>query len=193
MNALIIALFLFLTACGGSGGGDAAKSVQAPDAGSPVDPGLSPVVNPPVVTPPAPTVVSLTYYSLAKTVAPVSGWPTKQYTAVGTCASFESKTYCWDDGVKSLSWNSGGNNYGPYTYTYWATMDSGTHPLNCSGACTNSYLATATLIDSVLEPMLTTLAINQVLSTGTPTTVSCLKDNGQLDCGGFTVDLDGAQ
>jgi hypothetical protein len=189
MNALIIAIVLFLIGCGGSGGGDAAKTVEAPGSGSPLDPGLSPVVPAPVVTPPAPTVVNLTYYSLAKTVAPVSGWPTKQYTAVGSCATFESKTYCWDDGLKSLSWSSGGNNYGPYTYAYWSTMDTGTHPLNCSGACSNSYFTAAKFIDVVLEPMLTTLAINQVLSTGTPTTVSCLKDNGQLDCGGLTVVL----
>ncbi|CAB4150018.1 hypothetical protein UFOVP558_60 [uncultured Caudovirales phage] len=189
MNALIIALVLFLTACGGSGGGGASTQANAPapDQGLPsTDPGA---IAPAPTTPATPTVVSLTYYSLSKTVAPVSGWPTKQYTAVGSCATFESNTYCWDDGLKSLSWSASGNNYGPYTYTYWSTMDSGTHPLHCSGGCTNSYLTTPRLIESVLEPMLTTISINQVLSTGTPTTVSCTKDNGQLDCGGWTVTL----
>lgn len=211
----IFATFLILVLCstsgciGDSGSGSSASPaiVAAPSDGSggtsdPTDPsgggsgqsgnGSDPEQNQ--------TSVSLTYYSLSVTEAPVSGWSLKTVTMTGSCATYQTKTYCWDDGMKTLaSWTFGGQTMGPFNYTYWGLMTNASASDGyslCFGGCSADYLTTGrdvsqnavgTNIQS--ESNDTGNTVNEVFSQGVQSTATCTEANGVLNCGSFSINL----
>jgi hypothetical protein len=185
----LIVLAIYFTACGGGGGGGG-ESSSAPTLKSPVT-----VVNP--GAPVSGTTVSVTYRKLTKTTAPVSGWITKTITMTGACLDYQTRTYCWDDGLKTLTWVNNGTTYGPYRYNYWGLMVANPYGL-CFGGCTSSLMTAPTFISAQLGNNIlnssndTGNTINQVLNTGTPVAQTCTDDNGTLTCPDFTINLNQA-
>ena len=191
------ALILTTAACAPGGG----SSTAIPEARivdqTPADL-LAPSVPPdaPVIATPA-----LTYYRLSKTVAPINGWTTKTYTATASCVEYLTKTYCWDDGIKTLQWSSNNNHYGPYYYTYFGllTKPNGT-PGVCNGACTSDYMPAPRFISQAVESnigvtgggMTGAQVINAVFTQGTAVPVSCTETDGVLNCIDFAINLNQA-
>lgn len=174
MKTMIVLMAVMMVGCGKGGAGD--SSSKAAD-GAPTGPNL-------VETPSA---ISLTYYGLSFTEAPIAGWVLKTYTATGYCAQYLGKTYCWDDGIKTLQWvDLSGNHYGPYTYSFWGAMAG---PSSCHGACSADLMSTPQYVNSTLQTFLTTTKINNVLTGGTPTTLTCMATSTQVDCGSFIITL----
>ncbi len=128
--------------------------------------------------PVTPSTVSLTYYTLSKTEAPVNGWPTKMITTVASCVIYLTQTYCWDDGLKSMTWVSQGHTYGPYTYTYWDNEGNGP----CTGGCTQDNYAEPTLATG-----LTPSEVNKVFNLGVAHPVECDETDTGLTCGDFDL------
>lgn len=186
-NLFIALLALSMVACkGGSGGAastDNAKLPNVEDPSNPADP-VDPVD-------PGSEQVTITTYSLAFTEAPVNGWPTKTYTAIGTCAQYEAKTYCWDDGLQVIDFTSGGFRYGPYNYSFFRLMESNGSPANCHGACTNDLLEIPTLIEGDVEAAISIARVTNVLANGTPEQATCTKTDDLLDCGDFSIQMGG--
>ena len=197
-------LILILAACmtagcsGGGGGGGSAAATASPQLIA--DPAVTPTPIPTPAPTPAPTpdpsqgsTVTITTYALATTKAPVSGWSTKTYTATGTCMTYLAKTYCWDDGVKTLAWvDIANHNYGPYTYTYWGLQNNpaqaGSYE-TCSGGCVSDYMSNPQYVDSNLGTNLTAAAINNVFSHGISSQVNCTESAGVLTCGSLVITL----
>lgn len=178
---LIDALTLVVCAIAVSGCGQE-LAVSAPT------PNPTPVETPAVVaaTPtasptasPTPAPISVTYYSKGHTVTPNAGQPTKTYTATGYCTVISTKTFCWDDGIHTINYPG----FPPVTgyYTYWG--------LSCNGTCTTDAALAPVLTDmTFINQIMTGVSINSVLTTGTPTTVSCSNNSGVYDCGSFSID-----
>lgn len=170
MKTLIL-ISLLLAGCGKGGGAKEAAALE------PTNPVISPIVLPTTTTLiPAPVIV--TYYS--KSITEVI-WGARSYTATGFCTVINSKTYCWDDGVKTVL-----APVLPQYFTFWGrTTSSGGV---CHGGCSTS--------DVMLEPIemtpsitlnLTQVKINSVLA-GTPIDATCSESSGILDCVDFQVD-----
>lgn len=162
MKALILILStMTLTACGSGGGGAGAASDVA--------------TTPAIVSPtpvPAPTPQALTYYSYTNSFGIPGG-----YTAMtGSCMEYNSNTYCWDDGEKQI-WNS---NYCSYWQVGGCTVASSTDVM--ADPVVLSVNRIATLTGAAHSP-------SQILSGGTPTSVTCTDDGSTLDCGSVQVDL----
>ncbi len=175
MNMLILAIFLFLTSgCAPGGSGGAAAKF------TPTDPA------PPVIDPNNPAAVSVTYYALSRTEAPVNGWPNKPYTATGYCATIASLTYCWSDGLKTLTWVSNNITYGPLYYNYWNLSTSNGNPQTCHGGCADDYLSTPHIVTVPLSAYVSAPEVFDIFTTGTPTTIACLRVNNDLNCGSVT-------
>lgn len=140
----------------------------------------------PTVPTPTPTAtIQLTYYALTMTEAPVNGWPTRTYTATGSCVVYLTKTYCWDDGIKTLHWVYNNSEYGPYRYTYWRrTASNG----SCHGGCTTDLFLTPRFISVTLNNTLSA-NISAVFSSGVAKTVSCVESSTTVSCGDFVIDL----
>lgn len=183
----LVVLALYFTACAGGGGSDAGIADKIVDA-TPSDL-IAPIVNsndPVIATP------SLTYYKISKTVAPVNGWITKTYTATGACVVYLTKTYCWDDGMKTLQWVSNNHTYGPYTYTYFGMQGSAASWGPCSGGCTSDLLPAPRVISATLENNIGSAVINNVFTNGVATNVTCTEQSGQLNCIDFVINLNQA-
>lgn len=177
MDMLLLAIFLFLTSGCAPGGGGGAAVQFTPVA--PIDPGLP-------IDPNNPASVSVTYYALSRIEAPVNGWPNKTYTATGYCATIASSTYCWSDGLKTLTWTSNNFTYGPLYYNYWEVSTSNGNPQSCHGGCADDYLATVHLVTTQLAVYVTAPKIYDIFTLGTPATLTCLRVNNDLNCGSVT-------
>lgn len=175
----VILLSSALIGCGKTGGASA-QSAAAPDPDNTL-PGGGPVIS----------TASVTYYAMSMTAAPVNGWITKTYTALGYCAQYLSKTYCWDDGRQTIAaWTYNSSHYGPYYYNYWGLdTHSGGGYQACSGGCLADYMSGPKYVDHSLETALTLTKVNDVLAHGTPTTVTCTVSATELNCGSFVVAL----
>lgn len=178
MKPFILCFVLyFVTACGSGGGGSAASSqTTAPNLTAPSVPAAPPAT------------VSLTYYSVTKTVAPIGSWPAKTYTATGSCVIYNAKTYCWDDGTKTVTIPG----VGSYTYSYWDQSMVGAALVSCSGGCGADPLTAPTVLSVVVETNLTLTAVNSVFSSGTSKAVTCTLTGTDLDCVDFVIDIDQA-
>jgi hypothetical protein len=125
---------------------------------------------------PTPAPISITYYSKTVTRQPN---PNKFYTATGYCLTYNSKTYCWDDGVHSIVYSSSSTGH----YTYWMLSDE--HLTTNPAPITSPALVNQTFTNHILS---SGGSVAEVFS-GTPTTVSCTDDGaGVLNCGAFIVD-----
>src|ERR1700690_2189481 len=90
----VIILMLYITACGGSGGGSSDQKASNPSTPAITQPGgTSPVV---------PNDPPLTYYTLVKNATVSSGGHTYPITMTGHCVVYNSEDYCWDDGWQSI-------------------------------------------------------------------------------------------
>jgi len=198
MKQLItIALALALAACNQGGGSSPATGTttlpidvvqpgpETPE--EPADPG-APGPGPQVPGQPDPEQVThfLRVYSLSKTEAPVNGWSFKTYTATGSCATHEGKTYCWDDGVKTITIPV----IAPLTYTYFGVMPGGGIGFqNCHGGCVGDYMTTPRVIDGALAATITTATVNQIFSQGSTTDLDCVESAGVLNCGSVSIQV----
>lgn len=132
----------------------------------------------------APTgAVALTYYTDTRAVSSLS--------FKGSCVTYETNTYCWDDGIRSL---------GGQSYSYWGVNKfTGTaHNMlgDCRGTCNiNGDIldATPTLVTanvtSYMSRALSSMTPSLVFSFGTATNVSCTLTASVLDCVDFSIDL----
>ncbi len=172
-----------LIGCGSGGGAPADAKAEDPNA-----PGVSQPSQPGGSIP-----VQLTYYSLSKTVYPVNGFTagaSHSYTATGSCVVYNSQTYCWDDGVKTVHFSDfSGNNYGPFTYDYWAQNLQGQSIAACNGGCGTDPLTIPAIVSQNVETALTLAKINLVFSSGQAKQVTCTLTGSDLDCVDFSIDL----
>lgn len=185
---LLIAITFTACAQGGGSGGTTAGKIETPTEAIPADL-LAPVADPNATVIATP---SLTYYKLSKTVAPVNGWITKTYTATGSCVVYLTKTYCWDDGVKTLQWTSNNITYGPYTYTYFGMGGTASNWGPCSGNCGSDLMPAPRVISATLQNNIGAAVINNVFTNGAAVNVSCTETAGQLNCVDFVINLNQA-
>lgn len=197
MKALILILSLCIVACG-SGGGSTASANKSDPALAPTtpDPAVVPptVIVPPVVvvTPPvAPTPTGLIMYSKTTNfITAVTGLP--PYSVTGNCVVYNAQTYCWDNGYQTVTHFTAGV---PETYhfDYWKEELASNAIVSCNGCQTvdTDAMTAPTLLSPNVESVITMAAVNDLLTNGTPTSVSCTltNSNNTLDCVSFTIDL----
>lgn len=187
MKKLMMALsMLGLAGCAGSGGGSGATAVGAPATAlpglmAPAQPGL-----PSVPPDNASLIFQVTYYSKSFTEAPINGWPTKTYTAIGNCVSYYSKTYCWDDGIKTVTIPAVGNYYYDYWGMGWITQPTNWGP--CHGGCITDLMPQPRFISAALLANITIAKIN-VIFAGTAKVNNCSQSANVLTCDDFSIDL----
>lgn len=196
-NLLILVSALFLTACAGSGGKGAGSdaTVVTPPVTTTPPVTVAPVTPDPTTAlpsdpsiPVSPVVtnnIPLTYYKLSRTEAPIGGWSAKTYTATGSCVTYLTKDYCWDDGVKNVVIPG----VGTFTYNYWEFQGDNSSWGPCHGACTNSLMASPRYISPTLRTNITAAKINAVFSTGASKNVTCTESSGLLNCVDFVITL----
>ena len=195
---------IFLAGCGGGGSSPTAPQkapetiVETPDepaAETPEEAPETPVeepgqelipAEPVVITPNVGQMQTLTVYALSKTEAPVNGWITKKYTATGYCMVYQTKTYCWDDGIKIIDFTSNGFRYGPFKYTFWGLGNTGP----CYGGCVSDRLLEPTeMTREILDNTTGQTGVDLVFSTGTARTIDCEETRTRLNCGTFGLDF----
>lgn len=185
-NLYITFCIIFLSAC--SGGGQSASPASVG--------GFTPAVIKPIAPPeavvsvPEENKVSVIYYSVTKTVAPISGWPTKALTYTGSCMIYLSKTYCWDDGVKTIpSWRSNNYTYEAESFDFWGVAGTDSTWGPCSGGCLGNLMVQPREIASSLALNISAEQVKEVFNLGTSNEVSCVESDAGLDCGTFKVTL----
>lgn len=178
MNQVYLILATCLISACGSGGGSGAQSQDPNSAPNVIGGGSGGGA----------TTQNVTMFQKSFTEAPVSGWPLKTYTSNGYCAQVNTKTYCWDDGVKTMQWTSSSVTYGPFTYSYFGVMPNPVNgsPMSCHGGCSGDYVFTPVIPDIGLTNVVGT-AIGDMLAHGAQSTVSCNIVGHDLNCGTFTL------
>lgn len=145
-----------------------------------------PEISLPTPTPTPPQIVSLTVFSASVTSAPIAGWVSKTYTATGHCTQYSGKTYCWDDGMKTLAWQFNNFLYGPFTYSYFEVNRQNGLLTSSYGGMSEDVLVNPTIVNA---RVLALMAVPPVL-TGTSESVDCtIETNGNLTCTGFDIDV----
>lgn len=177
----ILSLAWIAYACSGCNGSAGGSSTQAAPVGD-----VAPIVDPAPgdgnrSAPTGP--VTVTYYALSRTEAPINGWPSKTYTATGYCAEIEGMTFCWSDGLKTLQWTSNNFQYGPHRYNYFGLSTSNGNPQTCHGGCTDDYLQAPALVTNQLLNVLDAQMVQDVFDHGTEQTMTCNVVDDTLDCG----------
>lgn len=172
-----------------------ANKAAAPAATAPAEPGATPESVPVPAATAQPsggggsTNIPLTYYTLSRTSAPQAGWATKTYTATGHCVVYVTKTYCWDDGVKTLAWvDFSGTHYGPFCYTYWNMSQDAVGWSKANGGLAQDLMPTPRLISSALSTNIGAANITAMFA-GAATQVQCTESATAVNCGSFTIDL----
>jgi hypothetical protein len=164
-------------------------SACAPDSGSgTVFTPTAPPVAPPIPTQPAgPGTIPVNYKALIRTEAPVNGWPNKTYTAVGYCATINSSTFCWSDGLKTLTWTSNNFTYGPLYYNYWEVhTGSGGLAESCHGGCVDDFMTAPVLVTPQLLQRIPAQKIQDVFDQGGGGSLNCTVNGSTYDCGSVT-------
>jgi hypothetical protein len=171
-----------LSACGSSGGSKTPvnNSIVIPG------PGASPTPTPT----PSPTPVQMTYYSQSQTVNNASGVIGNNYTVYGACVQYSGSTYCWDDGIKSNTFNIAGN-MDTFTYDFWGIdIRNGLFDANCSGGCgIDPMTNTPSIISVGMASSIGSAKINNIFIAGTPHIVECTLTASVLNCVDFSVNL----
>ncbi len=200
-KVILMLATLQLMACAQGGGSDTTTLTEtAPSEKAPISDLIVPTINAsaPVVARPA-----LTYYKLTKSIAPVNGWIYKTVSLTASCVVYQTITYCWDDGIKTLGWKYNGYTYGPFTYTYFglAQRSNGGFSM-CFGACSSDFMPAPRNITQSVKSNIGLAAtnntgvsttgdavINEVFSSGQPINVSCVEQDNQLNCNDFVINL----
>lgn len=187
---------IFNVGCvGESGGGSSAPApaLVAPISSDPVVVAPAPTPTPSVNTTPTPVTTNFTYYKISKVIVPMSGYPNKNVTVIGSCGTYLTKTYCWDNGTQTVpSFVYNNNTYGPFSYNFWALSINGSTYSICDGGCTSDYMATSKFMTQNLILNTNNYAqetMAHVFSNGVQVNVTCTESNGQLNCGTFTITL----
>lgn len=178
MIAFLMLSLMTLSAC--NGGGDGASEQASPKAVPKSD--GTPTLNPDQENP-ATEAINVTYYSLSRTEAPVSGWLNKTYTATGYCAEILEKTYCWSDGLKILQWTYNNFQYGPLKYNYFEAHTSGGRAQTCYGGCVDDYMESPKLITAQLLQVIPAEDIQNVFDHGDQNQMSCTLNETTMTCG----------
>lgn len=175
---LLASLLIGLTACNEGGGGSSTTTAKTAPVNSflPDDPNQ-------VQDPSTPQPKTVTYYALSRTEAPINGWPTKTYTATGYCAEIDGFTFCWSDGLKTLQWTSNNFTYGPHRYNYFELSSNGANAQTCHGGCQDDFMAAPKFVSNVLLQVLNPAKVQDVFDHGTPGTLNCMLDQGNVNCG----------
>lgn len=210
MKSLMVFWVLFLmgtlSGCLDGGGSStptaSSPTVTTPTVSTPVVsiPAVSPVVSTPddsqVVVSPTPTSVNLTYYSLTKTTEPQSGSGIHTtVTMTGSCASYQSKEYCWDDGIHSMHIGAPFNVTDTYTYWGLATSTNSEGFTICFGSCPSDHMSSPLIVDATLSSGIsaamsdTDNSVSEIFSSGIEESVSCTELNNVLTCPSFTIQL----
>lgn len=168
-----------------------APSPADPANGLPSGPGAAP--SPVASASPTPAPIALTYYRDDVSRAPLAFYPAHGYQASGSCVVYEANTYCWDDGMKVLSFTQNGVHVGPFTYSYWNLSQNTVGWAPSGGAMQNDLMESPRIIGVTLQTNLPTGAVQTVFTDGTPIDVSCVLNAGLLDCSDFVIDLNQAQ
>lgn len=193
-----LSIVLTLTGCGQAQDDDGV--LQASDI-TPSATAVSPLVQAPTPSPsssPSPAApIPLTYYKLTK-VTNNAGNTGRSYTATGSCVQYNSKTYCWDDGIKSFVFAGT-----TFSYDYWnESRDAGNSNYWGTGNdwaytsgeviadfMTSPTLMSAHLTSSIASPGAGAPSATLVFQNGTPVSVSCTLTGNSLGCGDFMIDL----
>ena len=199
---LVLSALLIFTACN-DGGGGTAPAVSAPMLASPViappvtadpvavvDPTPSPTPGP--SPSPTPVAVTLSVYSVTKTMAPQSNYSFIKVTFTGSCAIYLTKTYCWDDGIKTVMYFGS-----PFYYSFWGVgaANGVANSTTCWGSCVNDTMAQPTEVtadQAVLMQVFeyeTGVTVSNVFSTGVQSQVDCQETGSTLTCGSLVVNL----
>lgn len=184
VSLIMISLAVMLVGCAGGSGSSptiAAVTSQNPEDVIPSDL-IAPDVDPSASID---ATATLTYYKLSRTEAPITNWASKVYTATGFCVVYNSHTYCWDDGVKTVSIPPSYT----FKYTYFGLQGTAQNWNHCYGGCSSDLMPLPRFISSTLQNNITPAVINAVFTNGTPKTVSCTESSGVLNCGDFVIDL----
>lgn len=201
LNALnTLALVICVSGCGQAPSGGSVDIASAnPNESAPISQPVSNPTSTPSSSPsPTSSPIALTYYSRSTTIAPVAGHSLDTVTLTGSCIVYTGNTYCWDNGVQEID-ETVSHLTTQYYYTYFSMgRQTPTGLLGiCWGGCPVDAMSVPTVIDMALGNDITTsyttdhYAQNTVATvlTGIATQVTCTEDNGLLDCGDFTIDL----
>lgn len=194
-HLLLILTLVTMTACNESGGGAESAGIPAdltPPVSDPANPQNPAPINPPVGGPAAPVTVPLTIYSMSRTIAPSTSYPALTFTALASCAEYNGKQYCWDDGLHSTPG-------GPMTFSdnYFGLQTHATtgSPQSCKLTCNSSYMAPIRDVTAYRNVSLIVLGgtlgqeVDHILANGTPTQTSCTLDQGVLTCGTLSIQV----
>jgi hypothetical protein len=201
MKLILLALIsLSMTACNDGGGASAVPAAAAPNVIAPVTPVPS-VIDPTPTPSPTPSAqsASVTVYSITQTKAPLQPYPSKTITVTGSCLVYLTKTYCFDDGLKTISAGPGFNpaNWTTYGYTFWGVGQAGgmANSQTCWGGCVTDSMSQPTEVTVDQSNLMQTqeietgVTMSDVFSSGTAAQVNCTDDGTTLDCGTFQVTL----
>lgn len=137
----------------------------------------------------APQSIPLTYYTESTTQFPISGSPTLSYTALGSCVVYLGTTYCWDDGIQSITQVISHNTFTTY-YTYWGADDFNGNFNICNGGCKLDPMASQpSVITQGVALNVGNSKINAMLTMGTPHAVNCTLSGSTLNCVDFVINL----
>lgn len=184
-HILCIVALLILSAC--NGGSEAPLTNEEPLTVQPQTQILEPA---PIVTPSptpsaSPAAIVLQVRSRTETRYPQHLWPTKGYTATGSCVVYLSETYCFDDGMKTPTIPGS-----TLKYSFW-NIDAFGAPTG-GGMMADGMTSPRVISPSLTANIATALGVadkvGTVLLFGTPSMVSCVDDHGTLDCGSFSID-----
>lgn len=134
---------------------------------------------------PALPVVSVTYHQRTATRVPSPTlYPSRSYTATGFCAIYLARTYCWDDGTKTVI--TGFTGY----YSYWGLFFNGHGGLSLGNTYSDDVMAAPRVVAGAVASNINSVSLGTVASvlTGTSTTLECTDNAGVVDCGDFVID-----
>jgi hypothetical protein len=204
LNALnTLALVICVSGCGQAPSATESADIASanPNQAIPISQPVSdPTSSPTPSASPSPTSspIAVTVYTKSTTVAPVNGFPGDFVTLTGSCVVYSGNTYCWDNGVQSITTTVSHLTTTSYYFFWTIGQMSVNGSLNiCWGACPYDIMSVPTLIDTTLTNNIqSSFAVDHeaqstpsaVISSGTQTHVSCTENNGLLDCGTFTID-----
>jgi hypothetical protein len=118
---------------------------------------------------------------------------TQHYNAYGMCVTYNTKRYCWDDGIITVPAFVGGDGvtYGPYTFTYFGIdkNPSASGYRNCNSFCANDPFSVPQVETVQVDSMIPVSTLNLIQLNGMPNRNICYEANGYLVCTDFTIDL----
>lgn len=174
----VIILMLFLSACGGSGGGSSDAKATNPS-----QPAILPGTGGGGT---APTTFPGTYFTLVKNANVTQGGHTYPITMTGHCANYGAQDYCWDDGWQSIPAIS-------YETDFWQLCSLGGVVGQCSGGGSTDPVTTPHLWSSMATKLVTPpFQPSDVYTQGIQTSVTCTLTGTVVDCVDFQIDTSNA-